>query len=248
MYRVWRAEAFKTFHTHLWWGTMALIAIAPLLNFMVMWHLKGLPHQEPLTFTSATTQMLMMLTLLFAPLVVCLLSTLSISTEVQSGTLRYVLTSQIKRWQLMLGKILWVMTWNSLLLLFAFVLNLVLCNMLGMSGIVPWGLEVKTWFTVAASMTAFIPLYVAITLWLSNFFVPICIGIGGTFIGMIVLNSKYVGIYPFTTPIVLLNVVKGNPMTGIIGSFSGLVLLLAAFGCGILLISTALFQRKDVVN
>ncbi|ARU59888.1 hypothetical protein CBW65_01555 [Tumebacillus avium] len=249
MWAVWQAEAYKYFKTKLWWGTLLLIAVPPLLNLLLWIEQMSREPQFVLTFAEASQQNLFLIAILFGPLVVCLLSTLSITSETQNGTLRYVLTSQIKRWQLVLGKALWVLAWNSLLLLFAYLLNLALAAMFGASGTIPFVDTLLSWLVLSASLAAMIPVYLLMSLLIPNFFVPVGFALVGTFLGLILSSSKYIAIYPFTSSTIFLMLLQGDKLEmELVGTLPVWIGVLCTLGIGGLLLTTILFQRKDVAH
>ncbi|TCP53939.1 ABC-2 family transporter [Tumebacillus sp. BK434] len=248
MWAVWQAEAYKYFKTKLWWGTMLLLAVPPLLNLMMWIEFMNRDPKFELTFAQAGQENVFLIAILFGPLVICLLSTLSITSETQNGTLRYVLTSQIKRWQLIFGKALWVLTWNSLLLLFAFLLNLGFAALLGASGTIPFTDTLLSWLVLSASLAAMIPVYLLMSLLIPNFFVPVGFALVGTFLGLILSSSKYVAVYPFTSPAVFLMLLQGRPMEEAVGTLPLWIGLVCALGLGGMALAAVLFQRKDVAH
>ncbi|ASS74356.1 hypothetical protein CIG75_04735 [Tumebacillus algifaecis] len=249
MWAVLQTEAYKYFKSKLWWGTLLLIAVPPLLNLLVWTERLSNDPQFVLTFADSLQQNISLLAILFGPLVLCLLATLAITSETQNGTLRYLLTSQVKRWELIVGKALWVMIWNSLLLFFAFLLTFAFSALLGAEGPVPYGDTLLSWLVLSASLGAMIPVYLFVALLLPNFFVPVGLGLVGTFIGLIITSSKYIAIYPFTTSIILLYRALGQPIDQeLLGTTPLWIGLLVTLGLGGLLLTTVMFKRKDVAH
>ncbi len=247
MWAVWQAEAYKYFKSKLWWGTLLLISVPPLLN-LILWieHISRNPDFV-LTYAEAMPQNQTITALLFGPLVLCLLSTLSITSEVQHGTLRYVLTSQIKRWELLLGKALWVFGWNSLLLLFANLVNFLFAFAIGATGSVPIADTLVSWLIISASLAAMIPVYLLISLWIPNFFVPVGFGLIGTFVGLILSSSKYITVYPFTVSVVLVSKALGEDVgQELLGTLPLWIGILSGIGIIGMILTAVLFQRKDV--
>lgn len=195
-----RIELMKWRRTALLWVTAAAALTTPLLTFLVFANRTETPVWQELF-----TQSLMMHGMMIGPLIVTLVGAQMIATEYQSDTWKLSFTAPLRRGQVYLAKVLlgllWVVGISGLVFLGAMVAGLLLTASPLTDGAV-WAFR---YLVTGAGLFTMLPLYHLVTLLSRSFFVTSGVGIVATFTGIIVVNSRYAGVYPVSSVLILIN-------------------------------------------
>lgn len=186
--RKWRRTPFL-------WVTVATSVSAPFLVMLMA----GGSSRYLRDWDSFMRQVLLFYVVLIGSLVATLLGAQTIASEYQYDTWKLALTAPIPRWKIYLVKVVHGVLWLVGLSMVACVGGFGFAYLRGVGG----QLDVARWFMVFAASGAglglLVPVYQVVTLAAKSFFVTSGVGIVATVVALIVVQSKYAGLYPITS-------------------------------------------------
>lgn len=232
--RKWRRTPFALV-------TLAGILAGPALHYLMYLLTDRVPQWEGLM-----QDVLMFHGMLLGPLVATLIGAQLISAEYQWDTWKLSLTAPIPRRSVYLGKWAVSVLWLLLLGLVNFGAALAVGALSGAQG----PLDLPHWlgiFTVASLILAtMLPLYNLVTLVTRSFFFTSGVGIVLTIAGILVVQSKYQGLYPITGSMTITGVMMGQPAhPEILGSMPVWIAMQAGVALVGLVLSTWYVAKAD---
>lgn len=236
MIRILAAELLKLKRSKIFSVSILGILSSPLMNFLLYLAIKKQLPEKSITLYNYLRQTNIFVTFLIGTLLFGLIATYLFNREYQDNTLKNILAIPVNRTQLIIGKFLVLFGWIMVLVF----VNFIAASLLGLTGIFTevqldiFIQQFKLYILGGILLFSLTPVAVLITLIYKNYVHSIVFTIIVTFIGMIILNSKYVMVYPWTVPFTLISkeVSMRYPIiyswiaigTTFIASFSGVVI------------------------
>ncbi|HYF92618.1 MAG TPA: ABC transporter permease [Symbiobacteriaceae bacterium] len=241
MRRVIAAELQKWRRTWFLLVTVAATLATPLMVLLMF-----LINDRTPEWQDVFEQGMMFSLLLFGPLTVTLIGAQLIATEYQHDTWKLMFTAPVARWKVYLTKWLvgfvWIMS-LSVLVIFG---NLMVGLLVGATGPVKIWIWTNFFLLGGVGLSVMLPVYNLITLISRNFFVTSAIGIITTFAAVFVINSKYAGLLPQSSVLILLRPLIGDQIRpDMIGSAPLWLGMNAAIAATALVASTLFVQKAD---
>ncbi len=230
MLRVFRAEVMKWRRNWFPWVVLASALAAPFLVFLM-----GALRSDRPTAASLMQNILTFHFLLTGPLVVTLIGAQFIAAEYQWDTWKLLLTAPVPRWSVYAAKwvlgVVWIMALSLLVALAGFSA----AYLVHATGALAYGLWLKAFLYGSVGLTAALSVYHLITLISRNFFVTSAVGIVAAFAGLLASQSKYIGVYPITGNLLIVQSLLGrvDDLGGVIGTpevWAGVLIATALFG------------------
>lgn len=244
MWNALQIELLKWRRTALVWVTVAAGLATPLLTGLMFASWDSTP-----TWHDVMKQTLAMYAVMTGPLIATLIGAQSIASEYQYDTWKLSFTAPIGRGQVYLAKVLLGLVWLLSLSALIFGANWLAGLALPIEGGLPEPLKATGQFLmIGLGLSVMLPFHHLITLFFRSFFVTSGVGIVATFTGLIVLNSKYAGLYPLSGTFMLIFRWFGMPedTSMLVGSEPLWLAVLAATFLVPMLASLFLIKRADL--
>ncbi len=229
--------------------TLAGASVAPFINFLMFKAIERLDMDEVnnvavIDFPTYADQTNLFVILLIGIMLYGLLTTYSFSREYQEDTLKSLLIIPVNRTMFIISKCLLVLGWIQLLTLYTLVLSVVFAILGGFAGV-----NINNIFLVGKSylLTGFLMFLLVmpvmfLTSLFRSFVASIAFTIGVVIINLVIMNSEYLAIYPWSAPMQII-----NPLVEIVKYpywYSWAVILATGF-LGIVL-TVIHFNRQDI--
>lgn len=192
------AEELKWRHTSFSRVTVAAALSAPLLSFLSYFVRGATP-----TWDSYLTNSILYFSVFLGPLIITLIGAQSIFCEYQYDTWKLSLTGPLPRRNIYLAKVIIGLFWVGMVSTLAIGGDILVGFALKAKGIfipVSW---LKSLIVIWLGGFALLPFFQFITFITRSFFFTSGVGIIGTFAGLMILQSKYSGLYPFSSVYIL---------------------------------------------
>ncbi len=206
MIRLLATELLKLSRSKIFLVTILGILSSPLMNFLLFLAIKDQLPEKSVTLHAYLRQTNIFVTFLIGTMLFGLIATYLINREYQDNTLKNILAIPINRTQLIIAKTIILFAWIMTLVF----LNFIVASLLGLTGVFT-GVNLnifieqfKLYLLSGVLLFALTPVVMLITLVFKSYVHSIVFTIIVTFVGMIILNSKYVMIYPWTVPFALI--------------------------------------------
>lgn len=179
--------------------------VVPIMMFFMFTSMRARNPENIISFEDYFKQTDMFILLLIGTLLFGLLTTFIFNREYQEETLKNLLTIPIGRRSLIISKLMMVLMVILTLMIFSFMVTLILGfigHFEGLTGEVlfKW---IKIYLFSGILLFMLTPSVIFITLLFKNYIATIGFTIVVSVVGIIVLQSEYVMIYPWTVPSVI---------------------------------------------
>jgi len=224
----------------MWLSLLGAFA-APFLNFMLYMYRKSNGHQA--LFLDMVDQVNMFILLLIGLMLYSLVTAYCFSREYEEDTLKSVLTIPVGRTSLIISKTIVVVLWILFLTLFAFVFCVIFSLIGGFEGNTGENFlaAFKLFFKSALLMIPLMTPIIFVTLLFKKYIPGMVLSIGIAVCNLMIMNSKYALIFPWTVPI---TIIKSPNAREYDISLSWISLL--ATGIIFMILSIVYFRKKDV--
>lgn len=185
--------------------TLAGASVAPLINFLIFLtiqrtEISELTEAAPIDFATYANQTNLFVILIIGILLYGLLTTYTFSREYQEDTLKNLLIIPVNRTMLILSKCLLILGWIQLLTLYTLGLSIIFSWLGGFGGI---GLETIWQVGITYVLTGFLMFLLVmplalLTIIFRSFVASIAFTIGIVIISLVIINSEFLAIYPWT--------------------------------------------------
>lgn len=186
------------------WVSIVGVAVAPILNYLIFLSLK---NHEPsaISIERYFEQGYVFLVVLLATVMFGLIATYIFNREYQEGTLGNMLTIPTGRIELIINKMIILLGWIILLLLFAFALSILL-NYMGI--FMEFSREIIIKYIKVYLLTGVIyflltPVTIFITMIFKSYIPSIGFNIFVTISSLVISDTKYEEIFPWSLPYLL---------------------------------------------
>ncbi len=226
--------------TIVWLSVLGGVA-APLLNFMLYMYRKSNGYDA--VFSDMVNQVNMFILLLLGLMLYSLVTAYTYSREYEEDTLKSVLTIPVGRTTLVISKLIVVIIWVFLLTLLSYVTTTILAIIGGFSGIDSASLFAAFKYFIK-SFLYMLPLLTPVifaTLLFKKYIPAMVMSIVIATSNLMIMNSKYAEIFPWTIPLILTNPPDVREYPVYLSYVS-----LTATGIIFLILSVIYFRKRDL--
>lgn len=205
-------EVLKLKRSYMLFITLAGASVAPFINFLIFITIQRtdiaeLTEVATIDFATYANQTNLFVILMIGILLYGLLTTYTFSREYQEDTLKNLLTIPVNRTMLILSKCLLILGWIQLLTIYALGLSLIfswLGNFGGISIEAIWQVS-KTYILTGLLMFLLVMPVALLTIIFRSFVASIALTIGIVIISIVVMNSEYLAVYPWTASLQIID-------------------------------------------
>ncbi len=195
-------EILKLKRSKLFMVSLLGAMVVPVMIFFMLTSMRARNPQSIITFENYFRQTDMFILLMIGTLLFGLLTTYVFNREYQEETLKNLLTIPVGRKSLIISKLLVVLMVILALMLFSFLLTLILglighFEELSVELLIRWG---QLYLYSGLLLFLLTPSVILITLLFKNYIAAIGFTIAVSVVSIIVAQSEYVLIYPWTVP------------------------------------------------
>ena len=177
--------------------------VSPLLTFFMILARQQRNPAETLTIESFLSQTHLFIAFLVGTMLFALITTYLFNREFEEDTLKNLLTIPVGRTQLVLSKLLILIVWIEIIMVYSFFMVILLGFIGGFEG---FQTNLLLFFFKKYIFTGFLlylltPVITLITILFRTYIPSIAFSIFATLATLVIMNSKYIALYPWSIPV-----------------------------------------------
>ncbi|AZO95446.1 ABC transporter permease [Halocella sp. SP3-1] len=179
--------------------------VSPLLTFfMLLAHHQQNPA-ETLTMKSFLSQTHLFIAFLVGTMLFALITTYLFNREFEEDTLKNLLTIPVGRTQLVLSKLFILIVWIEIIMIYSFFMVILLGLIGGFEGFQTniLLLSFKKYIFTGFLLYLLTPVITLITILFRTYIPSIAFSIFATLATLVIMNSKYIALYPWGIPVLM---------------------------------------------